>query len=1061
MYKLLITMIFILFGVVLAAADFGKTEGLNVEIVGKDAASTAEIVSQEWRDGVMSVKIKNSAQRESSLTIWIKAPLSLREDTKFWDGSDEYTVREGKIGRDKINDTFPLSCVWDGRNGIALGLHPESLLSWIASEADSSSMRFGVRMILKPGAVENVNFFAWNFNPKWGWRSAVDSYYLRFPESFRAHKGVDPRIHKGTEVGAYAYNPWYSPVSPSIFRRIRGTHGWCYGPFKISPDFYGRQQYWKPEGLADDKEKALSNTHCGSAATPEQLHAVRLKAFQKQIPANITNLFYMSNCSEMGLAEKLYPESILERKNFNWSHHEISWRMFPFGGLFGSRLETDIKDLCSELPMGGFAFDSSGGMGIRFYRGPVIWDLPVPPAFDDVGPYVMEGVGHALCIRFMHENGVQGGRFKAACKINPGGEYPLPYMLTFAADSGMIEWPFLRIFEPEKERLISRYRLFMGQKYINQHAGLGNDNYGEMIKWRDYSPEQMRLLYRARIEYDVLAGLLYGIMPFPTIFAGVPEVYGMLDMFDDLSALGWYASPGVRHGGDMSVARYGQGAHAAIVLCNMLGNKVSDNFKVMGEDFAVGSPLLFSYTGEEMEWISDDNSSNISLSLNPRCWKVVEIVGSRQGGGTFKALTSLERSRHELKLTLKNQSGNPVSSQWILPGLDGYSMPSVSVDGKSCAIDQDGGVFKFKQELPKEGKMVISYKSPIFLSPDAKVAELPIMTDGKVTASIVLPPSAGEKAKLAAYWIAEFFEFYFKNGLSPSLDIKIPVLDYGAATTGTLFKLKLGEKPIVKLDGTSLEIIAPTEEDLAQLTWEALKIFENRYPLFDNFHVNSKFLRKGECKPETKKLLEYCGLWGTQLHLYQGPDLEEIKRGDAGRGQEKAKVDEILSFDFDDIKDVKAIDAYGAEGAFVLREERVKSSGTGSNRLKFKSKPGINGSAKLSIRLQKPVDLSAAAIEFMMMPVGDNCGIHGVELVDSSGKISEEHRYYLQPPKNQWSKRSFQMGASKIPDKGRWFRASGGDIKDTVCINIYVQSLEKGGDVEVLFDDLVVTKNSN
>lgn len=1029
-----------------------ETSDKNTSLVNPAEVST---VIKGWNDGVFEVDIKNQTSIRKFLTVSIIAPFQSMNTISFWDGLDEHEIRKSPAKRENICDTFPMSCIWDNVNGVALGIHPDSLFSWIGSYADAKSLRFAVRLIMKPGSGESVKFIAWNFNPRWGWRSAIDSYYLAFPLNFRASKLIDPRLSYGTEAGMQAYRT-YVNYYPSLFRRMRCSHGWCYAPFKISPDFYGRIEFWKPEGLSEQAEQALCNMHFGgNVKTPEEMHKQRFDAFQRQIPTNVTNLFYISNCSESHLAETLYQDSILERSNFNWTHHELSWRMFPVGGRYGEQLFKDLVDLGRELPMGGFAWDSSGGMGSRKYRGNLISEMPAA-AFDELGPYVIEGVGHSLAIRYMHEHvPVQNGRYRAACKINPGGEHPMPYMLTVASDRGMIEWPFLKVFDPVNSRLLAKSRLLMGQKYIDQHAGLDSE-YSTTLNWKKYPPEQLRLLYRARYEYDVLAYLLYGIMPFPYLFAGVPEIYDMLDMFDEIFKMGWYASPGAKSLDGIELARYGQGLHSAIAFCNTATSVKTGNAEIFGADFAGGTPLPFSYTGEVLECQAVEKGIQFNLSLKPRRWLVVENFGAYYGSDIFKVSTKEVRGKYQHLFELRFISEAPIAGKWLFPGLDGYNAPIISINGIPVELKDSAGTFTFGNLIPAGATLTICYNSNLYLSPDTDIMSFKVISDNKPAASIILPSAAGVDAKMAAYWIQDFFDFYYKYGVTPPCEIKLPILtSMDQTVTKNNFILKIDKTEKIQIEGNNLLISAPNESRLAQLTWELLKIFEKKYPFYDDFHMSGKYWSKyKKCPAETEQMLKYCELWNNKLRLYQGPDLEEIVGN-----KKKAVSADFFEYSFDTTDNVKAINGFGVKNAEISIEEREKAEGTCSVRLKFQSNVKENGVAKISLHLDTPIDLSSTIIEYMMMPMNENCGIQGIELCDANGTIIEEHRYFPPPITGQWNKRTFIQGIPKEKRSGYWFRCNeSGNIQKIQNINFRFQTLKPGIDVDILLDDLRIRK---
>jgi hypothetical protein len=660
---------------------------------------------------------------------------------------------------------------------------------------------------------------------------------------------------------------------------------------------------------------------------------------------------------------------------------------------------------------------------------------------------------------------VQNGRYRGACKINPGGEHPFPYMVSVAADSGMIEWPFLEMFKEDKRKLIERYRLLMGQKYIGQHAGWGEDKYGETLGYEKYPPEQLQLLYRARVEYDVLAFLLYGIHPFPALFTGVPEIFNMLDWFEDMTSLGWYASPGVRTPDKILTSRYGQDLRAAVVFANPGTQTLEGNSVIYGDDFAGGAPLPFDYKENKLKIDIKRNESSIPLNLKPRAFLATALLGGYYGSQTFSCESKQFRSSHEIRLELNFSKGNKtIEGKWRFPLLPNYQKPIVTLTGKVIKFEQDDKGITFQTPIQAGGTLKLQYFSPVFLSPDSELTEFPAVEKCRAASQIILPKANGRLAELAAFWIQEFFNFYFLNAVSTPVELKLPILKAEEINRKfpASFKLEIG-KNMVKIDGNTLLISGSDERKLAELTWDTLKIFEKKYPFYDTFHASGSSFFKYNCKPETRKLLEKANLWNRHLRLYQGMELPDILKknniNSSGKENKESCNDVIYRQNFDNIGDLAALNGYGGKNSEIEIDGREKFDSASSCRMFFSCTLGINSVGKLVLKLPEPLDLSNCNMSFMFMPLNANCGIHGLELIDNNGKIVEESRYYAAPPLRKWSKRFFKQGEVPRKNSGKWFRnSSEGNIHQISEIRILIQSSQKEGDVEALIDEFLIEK---
>jgi hypothetical protein len=562
------------------------------------------------------------------------------------------------------------------------------MCSYFATTADPDRISFETRVVLPPGASTDLRFVAYTFEPNWGWRSALDDYYLAFPECFHPHPKTDPRMNNTLDCMNLGYGGNATLVkSPELFRRLRAQCGWVYAPFKRIGDFYGRPEYWINP---DPATESYATNYVSNIRSAEDWRAVRHKNFEEARRVNVSNLFYISNAIEKYLAEGFYPDAVIKPPSpFVWRPWESNYRSFTAGGKYGQQLDRDLADLARENYIGGFAWDSTGGMGQRIYRGSQMWDMPAV-AFDEDGPYVFEGVGIATTIHHMHSMPAFDGRYVAGCKINPSGEHPMPYMLNIAADVGLVEWrnitPYVRSEGEDAPRYLPLYRHLMGQKAMVQHSALRGDTWGENIDWHKYPPEQMRLMYRAWIEYNVIADIYYGVLPQSQIVLGVPEMSPIVDMLIDLICeRGWYATPAATAPAELLLSRYGQGLRSVITLGNGTTAPISGKTRIYGRDVGGGAPLVASYTGEAVSSHVSPSQAEVETRLKPRRWQALELTASYRGKASFEANVQIVKTRHMVEARVRNDSNDAVAGQWQFPAIPGYGVPEITLGGKPVA----------------------------------------------------------------------------------------------------------------------------------------------------------------------------------------------------------------------------------------------------------------------------------------------------------------------------------------------------------------------------------------
>ena len=119
---------------------------------------------------------------------------------RFWDGYEDrrWTASAGPLDRnnpDYTNPdyTFPLACGYDARQGRAVGLTPDSIVSTLhcgaAALGRADEIFYETRLAVDADHPQAVTFFSYPFRPTFGYLDAVQDYYRTFPEAFRPVAG--------------------------------------------------------------------------------------------------------------------------------------------------------------------------------------------------------------------------------------------------------------------------------------------------------------------------------------------------------------------------------------------------------------------------------------------------------------------------------------------------------------------------------------------------------------------------------------------------------------------------------------------------------------------------------------------------------------------------------------------------------------------------------------------------------------------------------------------------------------------------------------------------------
>jgi len=1043
--------------VAVAAPSLSLYEDAN-ERPARSGLIATHIVQTKSSHDLVIATVHNRSDRVRRVGVRLHVPQRVSGVVHCWDGLGEHAPLADRVWRREPTDTFPMACVYNTSGGRAVGFHPDTRYSYLATSASRSELTYETRLVLKPGATSTVRFVTYTFSGRWGWRNALDHYYLAFPDWFRPHPKVDPRVWRGLDASMAAERYYHYHPYPELLRRGRLTYGWCYAPFKRAGDFYCRPQFWNFEPLS-----ARSTGDRWGTRDPSAYLKRRHDLFENGRQANVAQLFYVSNACEKRLLDERYPDSAIRPlTDFGClPDTQVSPRVFSAGGDFGRQMHQDLADICRENYVSGFAYDSSGGMGSRKYRGPLIWEMS-HVAFDEGGPYVLEGVGHALNIRYMHKTPVLNGRYVAGCKINPGGEHPMPYMLNFAADNSMIEWSSLGSYADGDDAvdysgpvrlLIGKHRRLMGQKPIVQHSTLRHDKFGAKFDWRAYAPDHVRLLYRMWWEYEVIACLHWGLRPYVDRLWGVPKMFAIVDLLMDLTSdRGWYAVPGAVAPDGVLVSRYGQGLRRAVVFGTLSPEPLTGQVTLYGDDLSGHAPIVCRYGGDAFAGTVGRGRTRGKIELRPRGFVVLDTLADYEGPDTWTVRASADRSRHEVSVRITNTSAKPIAGLFRFPERPGYS----SVEARQATLE------------PGE-TLTITYRSSVYLSPDAALRDFPFLQS-----EIVLPAAAHDDLKLAANWLSGYFQFWHRFGPPQKSGVRVPTVPEPTGKALTVL-LKTGAPRSVKVTDHGVAYTAPTPIEVAELVWESLSILDRKYPFHGKFHGGFPLwrdARRFNYQPRTLQMLREVGLLGGTLGLYEGPEPKDLPQrspaqikamydriaASRARGPEaktkpppKRKISDTLNESFDSLDGLVCEKAYKCAAANAEVDLHQFKEGAGSVQATWtaQDRPG-------TVRLWKKTpetDTTGKRFELWLMPLDGNSTGFGLALYDTAGRRVEEHRVFHAKP-NEWNRIVFDQGKKR---RYQWFRRGDGNPAKVARVIFRAHTREAGVKAVLLWDGFRIT----
>ncbi len=249
----------------------------------------------------------NFGPEQRWLTLTVALPLPLDEPWSGWDGSSETAAVTAPAYSNGIDQVFPMCCAWDAQRGLALGLQPQSMISDMSLGSDpgaESPLFASVKLVIDPGESESVGFVAYPFEPRFGWRDALERYYRLYPEWFAPREGTDPQLW-GT--GGYLRSGG-SRLCWEEARRFRFGWDWGYAPYRITGDWYAHAEYY--DGAYGD----LDEWHEQMRHEDEVEGRVAV-ALNYVIPQFIN----------VDLAREHFPDALLRDQNGNVIAREGSW----------------------------------------------------------------------------------------------------------------------------------------------------------------------------------------------------------------------------------------------------------------------------------------------------------------------------------------------------------------------------------------------------------------------------------------------------------------------------------------------------------------------------------------------------------------------------------------------------------------------------------------------------------------------------------------------------------------------------------------------------------------
>ncbi len=488
----------------------------------------------------------NTSAAQQRLELCWAARLSLSAaDTRWWDGGfDEQRAVVGEQG-DRLsnadgNGYVPLAAVADARDGLWLGLTPDTLSSYarptlhLAANGDAV-FSLTVRLVLEPRQRETVGVCAGRpRGSRYGLMAAAwEAYHRAFPAAFQPTPGVGDHIW-----GAAAeYQAWAATPPTELMRRLGVTWDWCYTPFRRVGDLLVREGEWQYRPLATPLEghanSMLGRDYPMAKVTAAQFREDRRRYFDTYGLDHGLMCYQLAWWVEKQLAQAKFADALIvdpRRKTelSSWCrYHDVELAVMPIGTSYEERIVGDMARIAQELVVPGFALDVYVNQQ-RNYSALVGRTALPGRAWDERGVFQDLGVSLSQLADRLHQLRLSDRPFERLALIGGHGA------VGFHTDATLYELTF---YGADRKRY-PLWRMSMGQKPGVIWQGYDIPNI--LPNWTKLERREFLRAFSGVADYVRLKCFQWGIYPTWSNLAGVDTLQAELPLLDELIRAGWH-----------------------------------------------------------------------------------------------------------------------------------------------------------------------------------------------------------------------------------------------------------------------------------------------------------------------------------------------------------------------------------------------------------------------------------------------------------------------------------------------------------------------------------------
>ncbi len=742
-----------------------KTSGTQTEVKWQsyDGKLRATIcVSKRNQSQTYRLTVYTSKRGMRLLRVSLAVPVS--DVSRFWDGYEERRWKDvNALERTQPQYTFPLACAYGDKQGMAVGITPDSIVSslrpGIRRIAKRSELFYETRLVVDAKNPQKVTFVSYPFQQNFGYLDAVQDYYGLFPKAFHPKEGLDSRIYG---VGGHIRSSYRTGrLALNSARRGNTNWEWSYTPWVRSGDWYPEKADWV-EGT--DVIGQYENYRDKKKGTWEEYHDARVKQFAN---GNKTSaMFYYILIKDINVEFlKRYPGSSLVYKTGK-THvggmgaipGEKTSYCSPYGSGLSDWLEDEVRKVVKNYEISGFAFDMTNHRIDDYGSGQL--KCGVGRTFDDDGQiYSPDTISSILMADAVHKLSRGGKRMGVIANqaLNMNSCFPV-----FHADGVMHEG--LPYWCPENAAIL---RLMSGRKPMTFWGGVGFRRIS-FIRWSRIQDQKTIVDIRAGLaKHALFTCLRLGVTPMDEA-ADSRGMGAWLPTLLKIKRLGWNPVPAVISSSPkLWIGRFGDGTQTIITITNPKRQRIKADLTVLNKYLGSQAYVFVKKDGQVLSQNITREKTTFSVDMKPKEIMVLRTVAlDVPGRDAFPGITATSKRIPELgkvELNITSPGNQSLTATVRADSYPGKKLTKLNDSNGSASFVIDKGCFQITLPAKRESRLNLIYEDTTRLAANKKDILACFSEEDALSKPtpvvIVLPDKASPEDQVAA----EMVESYYAN----------------------------------------------------------------------------------------------------------------------------------------------------------------------------------------------------------------------------------------------------------------------------------------------------------